>query len=221
MTCVVAIKDENGIVIGADSAGSNHRQIFIRKDPKVFVVKDLVFGFCGSYRRGQLLMSLKVKPKSKAMTDFDYIRSVVATKIMDLFHDHGALRSVDGELEGSVIIIGYRNNLYVMDSDFHIGVHTEDYVAIGSGDEYALGSLQTSLQVNRFSQTDKSLKPITTDNRVGMALEAAAKFDKSVRAPFNLIRFTYKEHTKAENVKSVKKVTKTSKVKKRKRLGRK
>jgi hypothetical protein len=62
-----------------------------------------------------------------------------------------------------------------MDSDFHIAEVDVPYMAEGAGQELALGSLFSTAQVK------------TPRKRVRMALEAAAKFNMSVRPPFTII----------------------------------
>jgi hypothetical protein len=62
-----------------------------------------------------------------------------------------------------------------MDMDFHIGEADVMYMAEGSGQQVALGSLHSTTQVK------------TPRKRVRMALEASAKFIMSVRGPFTII----------------------------------
>ena len=62
-----------------------------------------------------------------------------------------------------------------MDSDFHIGEADVQYMAEGSGQQVALGSLHSTSAIK------------TPRKRVRMALEAASKFIMSVRGPFTII----------------------------------
>ena len=62
-----------------------------------------------------------------------------------------------------------------METDFHIGECDVPYMAEGSGQQVALGSLFSTSTIK------------TPRKRVRMALEASAKFIMSVRGPFTII----------------------------------
>jgi hypothetical protein len=62
-----------------------------------------------------------------------------------------------------------------MDTDYHIGEADVPYMAEGSGQQLALGSLYSTGLIK------------TPRKRVRMALEAAAKFNMAVRGPFTII----------------------------------
>ena len=62
-----------------------------------------------------------------------------------------------------------------MESDFHIGECDIEYMAEGSGQQVALGSLHSTSNIK------------TPRKRVRMALEASAKFIMTVRGPFTII----------------------------------
>ena len=82
----------------------------------------------------------------------------------------------DGD-EGGIFIIAVQNTgrIFTMDTDFHIGEADLQYMAEGAGQELCLGSLYST----------NSIK--TPRRRIRMALEAAAKFNMSVRPPFTII----------------------------------
>ena len=62
-----------------------------------------------------------------------------------------------------------------MDTDFHIGEADIQYMAEGAGQDLALGSLFSTANIK------------TPRKRVRMALEAASKFNMTVRPPFTII----------------------------------
>ena len=51
MTCIVGIEQDKTVWIGGDSAGVNGYDIRTREDSKVFVVKDVLFGFTSHLAR--------------------------------------------------------------------------------------------------------------------------------------------------------------------------
>lgn len=55
MTCIVALKDEGRVVMGADSAGVGGYSRSNRMDPKIYRVGSMLIGFTTSFRMGQLL----------------------------------------------------------------------------------------------------------------------------------------------------------------------
>ena len=62
-----------------------------------------------------------------------------------------------------------------MDTDFHIGEADVQYMAEGAGQDIALGSLYSTSNIK------------TPRKRLRLALEAASKFNMSVRPPFTII----------------------------------
>ncbi len=62
-----------------------------------------------------------------------------------------------------------------MDVDYHVAEIDVEYLAEGSGQQIALGSLFSTSTIK------------TPRKRVRMALEASAKFIMSVRGPFTII----------------------------------
>ena len=186
MTAVVALIHENKVLLGGDSAASDEKSglIFQRVDPKVFKVGQFGIAFVDSFRMGQILQYSWTPPIYKPTTGFKNLDKFMRTKfiesIKESFKEHGygnqAPGTEDGD-EGGVFLIAVQGagRIFVMDTDFHIGEADVQYMAEGAGQELALGSL--------FSTT--AIK--TPRKRVRMALEAAAKFNMSVRPPFTII----------------------------------
>lgn len=177
MTCVVAIRNDERIVIGADSAASGNNRVVGRRDKKVFKRRNLVFGFAGSFRIGQLLKyQLKIPKKPGNIGDIEYIVNILISDIIKLLRSNRLVRN--NEMDCSLIIV-FNNKIFKVDSDFQVEVTTDEYTAIGDGADVALGSLFTA---NRAIGT----RPFP-DETVKCALEASAKYCTTVTAPFNLI----------------------------------
>jgi len=187
MTAVVALIHENKVLLGGDAAASDDKSglIFSRVDPKVFRVGQFGIAFVDSFRMGQILQYNWVPPIYKPTVGFKNLDKFMRTKfiesIKEAFKEQGygnqtAGSTEDGD-EGGIFIVAVQNSgrIFVMDTDFHIGEADLQYMAEGAGQELALGSL--------FSTT--AIK--TPRKRVRMALEAAAKFNMSVRPPFTII----------------------------------
>ena len=186
MTCIVALIHENKVLLGGDAAASDEKSglIFQRVDPKVFKVGQFGIAFVDSFRMGQILQYSWTPPKYTPTTGYrnldKFIRTKFVESIKEAFKEHGygnfSSGTEDGD-EGGIFLISVQGagRIFTMDSDFHIGEADVQYMSEGAGQELALGSLYSTSMVK------------TPRKRVRMALEAAAKFNMSVRAPFTII----------------------------------
>jgi len=187
MTCIVALSVGNKVILGGDSAASDEKTGLILQttDSKVFKVGQFGIGFVDSFRMGQILQYNWTPPIYKPTAAFKNLDKFMRTKfvqsVKETFQEHGYGKfgnnaPEDGD-EGGIIIIAVQNTgrIFVMDVDFHISEVDVQYLAEGSGQQVALGSL--------FSTTFVK----TPRKRVRIALEAASKFMMSVRGPFTII----------------------------------
>lgn len=187
MTCIVALISGNKVILGGDSAASDEKTGLILQttDPKVFKVGQYGIGFVDSFRMGQILQYNWVPPIYKPTAGFKNLDKFMRTKfvesIKEAFQENGYGKfgnnaPEDGD-EGGIIIIAVQNTgrIFIMDVDFHISEVDVQYLAEGSGQQVALGSLFSTSAVK------------TPRKRVRMALEASAKFIMSVRGPFTII----------------------------------
>jgi hypothetical protein len=185
MTCVVALVDGNKVYMGGDAAASDDKTglIFQRTDAKVFKVGQFGIGFIDSFRMGQILQYSWTPPvykPTKGNKNLDkFLRTRFVDSIRNAFREHGFgnfSNNDDGD-QGGVFIFAVQETgrIFTVDSDFHIGEIDVPFVAEGGGQELALGSLFSTNLIK------------TPRKRVRMALEAAAKFNMSVRPPFTII----------------------------------
>lgn len=182
MTCIVAIKHNGTIYMGADSAGSEVGGIAIRtrSDEKVFVADGFIIGFAGSFRLGQLLRySLTVPEQSSKQDDMLFMVDTFIDSIRYMLREKGVLsKESETEYQCGEFIVGYRGNIYMIEGDFQVACPIEDYMAAGSGDQAALGAL--------YATEDMGIEP---ENRIRIALEAAQEYSLGVREPFNILKF--------------------------------
>ena len=187
MTCIVALIHENKVLLGGDAAASDDKSglIFSRTDSKVFKVGQFGIGFVDSFRMGQILQYSWAPPIYKPTAGFKNLDKFMRTKfvesVKETFKEHGYGNQTPGSTEegdeGGIFLISVQGSgrIFSMDSDFHIGEADIQYMAEGAGQELALGSLFSTVSIK------------TPRKRVRMALEAAAKFNMSVRPPFTII----------------------------------
>lgn len=189
MTCIVGYiekeREKTTIYIGGDSAGTSGNDITLRNDPKVFIKENktdsFIFGFTSSFRMGQILMSSKfIPPEQKSDNDYDYLITDLIDSIRKAFKAGGYLRTKEGEDIGGTFLLGYREKLYQVDSDFQVGESLMNYEAVGAGEDCALGAMCILEENTDFNANDKIYK----------SLEAAARFNTSVHSPFNILHIT-------------------------------
>lgn len=176
MTCIVGLEADGHVLIGGDSAGISGYSITIRADQKVFTRDQYAFGFTSSYRMGQILRYDADLPEpDHNHRDLDaFMVSWFVPAVRKALEEGGYTRTRDGREEGGTFLVGIRGRLYCIDSDFQIGRSTDGYMAVGCGDDLALGSLHSTPHV-----------PPRT--RVKQALKAAAYHSAGVSGPFKVV----------------------------------
>ena len=183
MTCIVGFTDKaKGVTyIGVDSQGSAGYHYRIRKDKKVFKLKDTdnaLAGFTTSFRMGQLLMYATglIDKRDEPDIDHEYITTKFVPKLIRVFEDGGFARSDSGEKSGGTFLLAYKDKLWRIENDYQVAEYEKGYDACGCGEQYALGSLKTSEGLD--------MDPVA---RIHLALETAASFSCGVGAPFYIM----------------------------------
>jgi ATP-dependent protease HslVU (ClpYQ) peptidase subunit len=183
MTCIVAVRSPGVTVLGADSqssAGWMKRELAY---PKIFARGDFLAGVAGDVRFHNLMRySFDPPPHHPPdKDDLEYMVVDVAEAVRQMVKDHG-YGSKEKEVESidSYAILVYRGEIYTIHTDFCVVKHIEDYHAIGSAHEIAMGALYAIDMIGVVS----GLSAEKTHYRATMALEAAARFNSGVSAPF-------------------------------------
>jgi hypothetical protein len=174
MTAIAGLVDDDGRVwIGGDSAGVAGYSRVVRADTKVFRRGPYLFGFCGSFRVGQLLhyaLAAPIPAPSERNLDAFMVRPFVDAVRECLWL--GGVAEIKDEVEtGGTFLVGIRGRLYCIESDYQVGIPACGYEAIGCGDDLVRGSLY-------------STGHLTPRRRIRVALEAAAAFSGGVAPPF-------------------------------------
>lgn len=184
MTCIVGLVDKGKVYIGGDTMGVDLPALLkcTRKDEKVFIKDDFIFGFAGSYRLGQIVRyKLNAPDRKVKQTDFEYLVADWLTSLREVCKEEGMTKVDDNveSIEGG-LLFGYKGKLYTVEEDFQIGEVDTPYWSIGCGDHFALGSLATTQKLVKN-------KRISATNRIRMALETAEFFSAGVGGPFNIL----------------------------------
>ncbi|QGS83429.1 hypothetical protein PMC2000_29230 [Burkholderia pseudomallei] len=172
MTCIVAVKHETGIYMGADSAAVGCWTVWDRLDPKIYRVGPFLIGFTTSYRMGQLLgHSFSVPDHLEGVDTFAFMCTTFVDAVRECLKKGGfALRENERE-EAGTFLCAYRGRVFRVESDYQIGESATNFDACGCGQEFALGSLYST----------SGMEP---EQRVRTALCAAQRFSAGVREPF-------------------------------------
>jgi hypothetical protein len=172
MTCIVGVIEGRDVWIGGDSGAFAGWEVSVRRDPKVFRRGDFLFGFCGSFRMGQLLR-YKFDPPAHphGMDAFEYLATLFVDALRDCLKAGGYARREHEVETGGLFLLGYRGRLFRVDDDYQIGEHEAGFAAVGCGAPYALGALQVTGYVS-------------PRHRIQETLEAAEACCSGVRGPF-------------------------------------
>jgi ATP-dependent protease HslVU (ClpYQ) peptidase subunit len=174
VTCIVGIEYDGGVVIGADSAGVAGYSITVRADTKVFRNSEYVMGFTGSFRMGQLLRYSLIPPLPENWDVDRFMATDFVQAVRECLRDGGYARNDSGSEQGGVFLVGIRGRLYRIDVDYQIGRSVDNYEAVGSGEEFALGAMFASAH-------------LPPEERARLALEAAAHHSSAVCPPFHIM----------------------------------
>lgn len=182
MTCIVGYEENGNVYIGGDSAEVAGSNIVSRSDEKVFRKNDMIFGFTSSFRMGQLIeYCLHIPSRNENISDYHYLVRDFIPSLIKCFSDGGFLTKKDGASKGGTFLLGYRGNLYIVGDDFQIGKSNNSFNTCGCGFAYARGAM-----------TILDDLPLSPEQKVTKALEAAAKHSGGVEAPFKIINLHYR-----------------------------
>lgn len=176
MTCVVGVKTDRGVWIGADSQATGGHSKSFRSDPKVFLNGDMVFGYTSSFRMGQILEHSFSPP---AMSVGEGMMRYMCTSFIDSVRmalKEGGFAAGDKSPEsGGTFLVGFAGDLYEISDDYQVARVVDGYTAIGSGYDNALGALFVTVEMD-------------PEPRIEMAIKAAEKFNTTVGGKITIIK---------------------------------
>lgn|SRR5579883_385368 len=186
MTCIVGLKDvfTNTIYMGADSCVSSGYVLTTTQAPKVFQLHNMLIGVSGSMRGLRVIRyALDLPAKPQDMPVEEYINTVFVDALREAMQQSGAGRKEsEQEQHDNSVLIGIDGKLFQIDAWYGVTESQEDYTAIGSGREFALGSLFTTYRVHMIAK-----------ERVQLALEAASEHCDNVRGPYTILQLEQEE----------------------------
>ena len=153
MTCIVGMLKDGVVYMAGDHIATDGYSRELQVRSKVFCNGPFVIGYTSSFRMGQLLEHVWEPPKKpKECKDIaTYMVKHVVPSLIKLFDenkfmttisesDNDSKKSVNGQACGGEFLIGYKDRLFKIESDFSVLECVEGYDAIGAGEEYAKGA---------------------------------------------------------------------------------
>jgi len=138
----VGLEFDGQVVMAGDIQGTGWNSKVIHTQPKVFEKKGVLFGYTGSYRFGQLLehgLKDPVVPED-AKEVYRWLITVLVPDIKNTL-------KMGGFENGGNCLIGVKGQLWELQPDFSVLRSTRGFAAVGSGAEYAMGSMFNSLMM--------------------------------------------------------------------------
>ena len=190
MTCIIGFleKDLYGnpkkIWIGGDSLGSNGYTKSVNTNLKVFrheLFKNVIMGSTSTFRHIDLLQySEKLFPeldwyKPGTVVDRKYMVTTFIPNLVNLFQNN--ICSESSERRGGNFILGAKDKLFEIQSDYSVLEPACGYTAVGSGEDVAMGSLYATTH-------ECTLAP---HRHIEIALKAAENACCGVQRPFRII----------------------------------
>lgn len=185
MTCIIGFTDKkNGVSwIGGDSLGSDWYTKEAELPAKVFrndTFKDVLMGGTTTFRHLDLLkystdLFDEIDLYKQAEIDHKFMVTKFVPKVIRLFRD-GVIHE-KAEDRGGNFIVATPQRVFKIQPDYSVLEPESGVCAVGCGEQVAMGSLLTTLD----------MKDIPPHKKIIMALEAAEWFCCGVQRPFRLL----------------------------------
>lgn len=175
MTVVVAVEHAGGVVLGCDSfLGSTSTNVTVDR-PKWWANGSVIVAYAGSLRGAQVAEHwlAPFRRAKRGETDESYLVTCVSASIRAAHEEVGGDPEKLVSENGSVYLVAYRGRAYLLQGDYSVAHAAHGYLAIGAGEDVALGAM---------AATDGQ----PARDRVQRALEASARHCPMVRAPFRV-----------------------------------
>lgn len=173
MTCIVGIADGKNVYIGGDRGGSDGSSIVSLAMPKVHIRDEWIFGYAGSIGVGQIMQIIDIPIIKDDEDPFLVLRMDLVDAFRSMLEHQGITINEDTDTD---ILIGIRGRLFEFSpSDWSVAEIKE--TAIGSGGNFALGSLHTT----------KQFEVATPIYRIEQALNAAITYSPTCQGPLDIL----------------------------------
>lgn len=187
MTCIIGMKNKKGTILLSDSGYSSGYHVTEGSNPKICrdEKNDVVVGGAGSLRLIQVIVyecrdifdSLKYLDEYNNITEWVVLKYI--PHIREKLKDSGFTKVSENVEKGGTILLGIKDELFQISTDFSAYVPVEGFASIGSGWETATAAMRTllTLRGDGYDVGDD----IDIMNR---AMDVAAKYIWGVQAPY-------------------------------------
>jgi len=170
MTCIAGIKKDGKVYLSGERGASEGNYIVPIDKPKIWKTGAYLFGYAGTFD-GQLVQHNFVPPVPEG--NLDKFMHGKFLKSLKEFYSEWDIGGKDSELS---MIIGIKGRMYEHEAEgLTLVSYERDYIAIGSGADFAMGSLHAT-------QTHKDPK-----RRLSLALTAACDFSTTCIGPIDFL----------------------------------
>jgi ATP-dependent protease HslVU (ClpYQ) peptidase subunit len=174
MTCIVAMKDGDKIIMGSDDMVSRGEEVIPAPTKKTFKKDGFLFG-CAGYTRAMQLVQYNLDMPERGVDEIldNYIFKKLIPAMRALWANNG-MKKDGGSIEWTpnTFLMATEGRIFEVEPYFTVFEFCE-YASIGSGAKYAQGAMH--------ALSDSKLKPKA---RITKALQAAANFARGVSDRF-------------------------------------
>jgi 20S proteasome alpha/beta subunit len=171
MTCIAGIMKDGKVHLAGERGASQDNYIVSIDKPKIWKSGPYIFGYAGTFD-AQIIQYNFIPPVPEG--NLDKFMHGKFLKSLKAFYNEWDIGGKDSEIS---LLIGIKGKLYEHEAEgFTMISYDRDYVAIGSGADYAIGSLHAT-------QNHKDPK-----RRLALALDCAIKFSTSCIGPVDFIQ---------------------------------
>lgn len=147
MTTIVAVTKGNSSWMGAEQQTTSNSSIKLRSQPKVVKIGGYLVGSSGPTRLCDILQvhMPEIEPKPKDVPLRVHLLKTWITSLREMMSREGYKKndkSAD-DFDG-LFLVAKAGEICVIFNNFSVWSPEDDYYAIGSGEAFALGSLETS-----------------------------------------------------------------------------
>jgi ATP-dependent protease HslVU (ClpYQ) peptidase subunit len=176
MGLIIAVKEQDHIVVGADS---DHR-ILVHEatfmNPNNFKFwrmpehPDVIMAYVGPYKRIANVLRMTRLTKTDAVITHDLVVREVVPSIATIVKSLSLSKSETMDIQGRYML-AVDNRILMIESDGTV-VSNDDFVALGTGKKFAYGSLRTTANQN-----------LPATERILLAVRAAYEDDYKISFP--------------------------------------
>ena len=170
MTCIAGIIKDGKVYLAGERGASEGNYIVAVDRPKIWKNGPYVFGFAGTFD-AQIIQHNFNPPTPEG--NLDKFMHTKFLKSLKSFYNEWEIGGKDSEMS---LLIGIKGKLYEHEADGLTMIsYDKDYIVIGSGADYAMGSLHAT-------RNHKDPK-----RRLALALDAACELSTSCIGPVDFI----------------------------------